>query len=375
MIFPLGFALVALVPTLVLAAIWAIVLRLRSRAAKPFLARAAWAHLWLFFVHALFTFPLLLGWWGSRGLGTRGDESSYEGPRIAADGVWSLQDSRMLRAERSAPPPAEVVAASRRLAVTLPGVDGVTLRAYRVPSKKSPPTATVVLVHGLFRSALELEAPASMFRDLGCDCWIVEQRNHGRSGRAPATFGLRESDDLVAAVREIREVHGARAPLVLFGVSLGSAAVSLAAPRIEGLAGLVLDAPIEDLLAAAHRMLGLQRRDDGRRWFALWEPWRSLVLASVESWSDVPLADVQPARALRGLPSTLPVLLVGGENDDKSPQDVVRALFESLPMLDGDKELWIAEGAGHGDAWKLAPADYKARLRSLLQRALRTAPR
>ncbi len=375
MIFPFGFALVALLPTAVLAAIWAIVLRLRARPAKPFLARAAWAHLWLFFVHALFTFPVLLGWWGSRGLGTRGDESSYEGPRIAADGTWSLQDSRKLRAERNAPPPQDVVEASRGLAVSLPGADGIALRAFHVPAKKSPPIATVVLVHGLFRSALELEAPASMFRDLGCDCWLVEQRNHGRSGRAPATFGLRESDDLVAAVCAIREVHGARAPLVLFGVSLGSAAVALAAPRIEGLAGLVLDAPVEDLLAAAHRMLGLQRHDDGRRWFALWEPWRSLVLASVENWSDVRLADVQPARALRGLPSSLPVLLVGGEHDDKSPQDVVRALFDSLPMADGDKQLWIADGAGHGDAWKVAPADYRAQLRSLLQRALRTAAR
>lgn len=371
MIFPLGFALVALAPTVVLAALWAIALRFRRKPVRAFVARAAWAHVWLFVLHAMFTFPALLGWWGSRGLSTRGDEGAYEGPRIAADGAWTLQDSRTLRAERAAPPPAEVVDAARRLAVELPGADGVTLRAYRVPSTVPQPKATVVLVHGLFRSAMEVEAPARMFRALGCECWLVEQRNHGRSGRAPATFGLRESQDLVAAVRAIRQQHGANAPLVLFGVSLGTASVALAAPSLEGLAGVVLDAPIEDVLAAAHRMLSLERGGDRRRFFALWEPWRSLVLASIESWSGFRLADAQPARCLAGMPATLPVLLIGGELDDKVPQEVVRALHDSLPMAPGTKDAWIVAGAGHGDAWKLAPAEYRDRLAAFLARIAR----
>ena len=367
MIFPFGFALAALVPTLAIAIVWAIALRIRRRPVRAFVRRAAWAHAWLLVVHAMVTFPLLLGWWGSRGLGTRGDESAFEGPRIDADGTWSIQNSATLRKERDAPP-REAIEASRQLAVDLPGADGITLRAYRVRSLLAEPRATVVLVHGLFRSALELEAPARMFRKLGCECWLVEQRNHGRSGRAPATFGLRESEDLVNAVRAIRGEHGAKAPLVMFGVSLGSASVALAAPRIEGLDGLVLDAPIEDLLLAAHRMMSLERRDDRRRLFALWEPWRSLVLASVEAWSVTHLSLVRPSECLQGMPATLPVLLIGGAHDDKSPQDAVRGLYDALPMPIGVKELWISQDSGHGDAWSKEPAEYEARLASLLER-------
>ncbi len=371
MMFPLGFALVALAPTVVIAALWAMLLRFRQQPVRPFLARAAWAHVWLFVLHAMFTFPALLGWWGSRALSTRGDEGFYEGPRIASDGAWTLQDSRSLRRERAAPPPVEVVEAARKLAVELPGVDGVLLRAYRVPAIQPQPTATVVLVHGLFRSAMEVEAPARMFRSLGCECWLVEQRTHGRSDRAPATFGWRESQDLVAAVRAIRDEHGASAPLVLFGVSLGTVSVALAAPSLAGLAGVVLDAPIEDPLAAAHRMLSLERGGDRRRFFALWEPWRSLVLASIESWSGFRFADALPSRSLAGMSLSLPVLLIGGELDDKAPREVVRALHDSLPMAPGTKVAWIVAGAGHGDAWKVAPAEYRTQLAAFLARIAR----
>jgi len=62
------------------------------------------------------------------------------------------------------------------------------------------------------------------------------------------------------------------------------------------------------------------------------------------------------------------VLLIGGAHDDKSPQDAVRGIYDSLPMPIGKKELWISAESGHGDAWSKEPAEYEARLESLLQR-------
>ena len=111
----------------------------------------------------------------------------------------------------------------------------------------------------MFRSSMELEPVARMLRQRGGECWLVDQRNHGGSSRAPFTGGLRESDDLVSVVEYVRSQPGTgRRPLVLFGVSLGTIAVSLALPRIDDVAGVVLDAPIDDLTAAAHRMMTFQ---------------------------------------------------------------------------------------------------------------------
>src|SRR5690606_17834560 len=112
----------------------------------------------------------------------------------------------------------------------------------------------------------------------------VEPRNFGGSSRAPFTAGVREGDDVVAAVRHVRAQPGrADTPLVLFGVSFGTVAVSLALPRLADVAGVALDAPIDDMGGAAHRLLALigERRPQ----FRIDEPWQSLVLRSLEAWS------------------------------------------------------------------------------------------
>jgi fermentation-respiration switch protein FrsA (DUF1100 family) len=159
-------------------------------------------------------------------------------------------------------------------------------------------------------------------------------------------------------------------PLLLFGVSLGTVAVALALPELPDVAGVVLDAPVEDLLATAYRMLSLEREGDRRRFFALWEPWRSLTLASIETWGGFRFADVRPASSLAGLPPGLPVLMIGGAGDDKVPAATVRGLYDSLPMAPGVKELWIVEDAGHGDAWLRAAREYERRLAGFVQRVL-----
>ncbi|MGE3172569.1 MAG: alpha/beta hydrolase [Planctomycetota bacterium] len=378
MIFPLAAAGVFLLATLVPAALVAVVLWLLGRPQRRYWRFVGWAHLALLLVHLFVTFPLLLGWFGSRGLGTRHDERSYTGPRIAADGEWLLQDRDSLRAERDAAaagaaPASESRPFARVQPVRIPGSDGVSLNSWFVPAERQPPRAVVVLVHGLFRSALELERPAAMFRRLGCDVWLLEQRNHGGSDRAPATFGLHESDDLVAAARFVRARSGgggAPPPMVVFGVSLGTVAAALALPRLDGVAGAVLDAPVDDLVATADRMLSLERSGDRRRFFAVYQPWRSLVLAALELWSGFRMRDVRPTAALQGLPQTLPVLLIGGAHDDKVPVEAVRALYDSLPMPAGTKDVWIVDDAHHGDAWLRHPDRYEARLDAFLRRAV-----
>ncbi len=365
MIFPLvaalAFTLATLLPLSLFGGVW----RWWRGPQRGYWRRLLWLHLAAFALHLFVTFPALLGLWGSRGLVTRGDEGRYAGPRLAANGELLFQDSKTLRAERDGAvvvDPAIAAAAAAR-AVQIDSTDGVVLRAFRLEARREPPVAVVVMVHGLFRSALELERPAAMLRDLGCECWLVELRNHGGSSRAPFSGGLHESDDVVAAVQHVRALpERAALPVGLFGVSLGTIAVALATPRIDHLAGLILDAPMEDLGAAADRMLSFHRAGDKRSWFRLLQPWRSLVVVSLETWSDFRVADASPIAVLATLPHDLPVLMIGGGNDDRAPPDRVSALFAQLPMPAADKQLWIRPESGHGDVWKDDPAGYAERL-------------
>ena len=374
MMFPLLAAAVFTAPTVALALLIAVVLWLLKKPQRRYWRVVGWTHLVLFPLHLFVTMPAAVGLLGSRGLGTRSDQRNYEGPRIDADGELLVQTSRTLKAEREAGRPlipADVLAAARAREHSVITPAGVTLRVFRVESRAEP-TCVAVLVHGLFRSSLELEPVAKMLRERGCECWLVDQRNHGGSSRAPFTGGLRESEDLVAAVDYVRAQPGVgELPMVLFGVSLGTVAVSLALPSLDGVAGVVLDAPIDDLTAAAHRMLTFDRPGDGRSFFYLYEPWRSLVIAALETWSGFDFADVSPIQVLATLPHDLPVLVISEEVDDRAPPASVRDLYDRLPMPEGIKELWYVEGVSHGRSFLEQPAGFDAAMGRLLQRMRR----
>lgn len=339
MTFPLLAALVFLLLSLLPSALVGGWLAWRGRSTAAYWRRVAWVHAALLPLHLFVTFPAALGLLGSRGLSTRPDERDYLGP----------------------------VGGERH---TIASRDGVTLRAFRLAAGSSPPIATAVLVHGLFRCAKELEPVAGMLREQGCECWLVELRNFGGSSRAPFTGGLREADDVVEAVRYAREHGGAGRPLLLFGVSFGTVAVSLALPRLDAVGGVVLDAPIDDLVPASQRLLDFNR-PDRRSWLHMLPLWRSLVLSWLEVWSGFDATEVSPGEVLATLPVDLPVLLVGAGKDDRAPPDTVQRLFDRLPGLPDRKQLWLVPASGHGHVFLDEPVAYRARLAWLLERLRR----
>ena len=343
---------------------------LRKRRPQRYWRKTLIAHLVLIPLYLLVLVPMLLAWLITKQVGTRGDERGYLGPRIAADGRWIPQDRVSLAADgggRAGVDP-EVLRGARSRAVHFEAQDGVQLRGFLVPAGAPALGVSAVLVHGLFRGALELDPVAAMFHRLGADVLILELRNHGGSARAPASFGPREALDVLAAVDFLRSQPGLNAqPIALFGVSLGTAAAAFAAPQIPGLAGLVLDAPITDLADTATRMLSSAPRR-GRRGLGLPAPLRFLILRYAELWSGIDLEQIRPIEALRRLPPDLPSLLIGESEDDRVPPPVVRSAYRALRAPPGVKRLWIAPGSGHGRAWLDHPDLYQSHLAGLLNR-------
>ena len=353
--------------SLVVAALIWLGLRIARGKRPGYWRRVLWVHTLLVPFYAVVVIPAALGFVATRFVGTRNDEAGYQGPRLAANGSFQRQSRVTLRAEahgESAVDP-ETARAARQRAVQLVSEDGTLLRAFFLPAARPVPRCTAILVHGLFRGALELEPVAEMFHELGADTVMLELRNHGGSGRAVPTFGRDESRDVLAAVDWVRSRSPTPPPLVLFGVSLGTAAVALAADEVRGLGGLVLDAPIDDALVVAHRML-TQGPRPGRRGFVLLQPFRSACLTAIEFWGGFSFDEVRPVVELAGLDPGTPVLLIGGALDRRVPPDAVRAMFEQLPTRADRKIEWIVPGADHGKAWEADAAGYRAHLEQLL---------
>ena len=365
-------ALVLTLATFLLALLWRLGLALFPRPAPRYFRHTLAWHAGLFVFHVFVTVPVLLGVLIPRAVGTRPDERGYAGPRLAADGTWILQTRETLVQESLENADAEggLDQAVSRHAVTLTARDGVPLRAFLLPPKGDPdadgPGFVVVLVHGLFRGGLEIETPGAMFRELGAEVLLLELRNHGSSGRAPATFGRDEALDVLAAVEFLRgREESADRPLVLFAVSLGTAAVALAAPRIPDLAGLVLDAPMDDLEDTALRELGSRGFPT-----AIGQPWASTILWSLQHLGGVPMEEVKPREALAGMSPEVAALIIGAGRDERMPPETVRAVFDAVPAASDRKELWIEPEASHGKVWVAAPEEYRQRLARFCELAL-----
>ena len=368
-------ALALTLATLFLAGlVWLFVLMLKGRP-KSFWPRTLWIHLFLLVVHTTLTIPLAWGFVMPRFMvQTRRDEAGYRGPRIGADGTWQIQSRESLKVEAqdealakqngTTPKAQELNDAAAKLAVHFTASDEVPLRGFLVPSRRTAPRFVAVLTHGLFRGACELETVGSMLRDAGGEVLLLEMRNHGGSGRAQ--FGKGEAKDVVAAVSFLRARPEARdRPLILFGVSLGTFATMVAAPRIDQIAGVILDAPIDDLRAVGDRMLGglATRRGFGPDIPA---PMRALILFSAEHLGGLDFKGNDSGAALCQLSPKIPILLIGAGKDDRVPPEAVQALYARLRTEPAKKQIWLVDAASHGKVWEAEPAEYRKRLASFL---------
>ena len=75
--------------------------KLAHRPFERFWARVLWIHLGLLVLHTAVVVPVGLGALVSSMTGTRDDERSYRGPRIAADGTWLMQTRETLSTEEA----------------------------------------------------------------------------------------------------------------------------------------------------------------------------------------------------------------------------------------------------------------------------------
>jgi pimeloyl-ACP methyl ester carboxylesterase len=249
--------------------------------------------------------------------------------------------------------------------VSLRSADGVELRGWWVPADE--PLGTVVMVHGLNRTRVEMVKKVPFVHDRGWNALLFDLRHHGDSGGEATTFGVREKDDVRAAIEIARE----RSPgsTVLWGVSLGGASVVLAAAEDPEVAGVICDSSFRNLRDTVSHHIRLFR---GWRWWLRVVPaWP--VTDEVLFWMgrkggfDTEAADVLGAA---GRLSDRPVLFVANSDDRRVPKEIA---FELAEAAGPAAEVLIVPGESHGGAWRNGTAAYESAAASLLEAAQGTS--
>jgi uncharacterized protein len=231
--------------------------------------------------------------------------------------------------------------------------DGATLSGWYVPSARATRTGVAVL-HGFMGHRLA-HLP-------GVVPWLHEQHNlllfdfrgHGESDHRQVTLGAHERRDVAAAIR-FMEGRGL-GPLALFGVSMGASTAIVAAPQLP-VAAVVADAPFAHLhhpVANRMRQVGYPLAGVGARFIVAGAALRT------RSW----LGD--PIRAARRLGPRALMVIVPREDrliSWRQGEALYRAASEP-------KELWVVDGAGHGEAYAADPEGYRDRVLAFLRRHL-----
>ncbi|HEX5040883.1 MAG TPA: alpha/beta fold hydrolase [Candidatus Limnocylindria bacterium] len=231
--------------------------------------------------------------------------------------------------------------------------DGVALSGWLVPARRDTGTAVVVL-HGFTGHRLPELA--------GFVPWLAERhhvlqfdfRGHGESGASLVTLGVNERRDVAAAVAFLAE--RGLGPIALVGVSMGAAIAIVAAPDLP-VAAVVADAAFAQLshpVASRMREVGYPLAGVGARgivWAASLRARRRLL---------------DPIRAVgRIAPKALLLIAPKGDRLISWRQSV--ALYEAAGE---PKELFVVEGAGHGEAIATDPEGYRRRVLDFLERYL-----
>lgn len=243
------------------------------------------------------------------------------------------------------------------VAAEIEAADGVLLKAAWVPVAGS--TRCVIVLHGVGDSHAGALGFAPMFVEAGYSALAPDSRAHGWSGGERVSFGVKEADDLLLWVRWLRAQNWGQSceKLYALGESMGAAVLIQAAAKQAVFAAIVAECSFSDF-----RTIGsyrVQQIVGAPLLVAKPLVWTAALLARLLYGLDLNLASpVESARRL-----TTPLLLIHGLEDTNIPPSHTRAIAAAQPHA----AVWLVAGAGHVDAYRAAPKEFRQRVLSWFQ--------
>ena len=235
---------------------------------------------------------------------------------------------------------------------------GYELNGIRVLCGAQPSDRVVIIVHG-FRCHMYTSVKyVKVFRELGFDCVIYDNRYHGESGGDFCTLGGFETDDLISVAGVVRKMYPENTTIGLHGESMGAAIVMNALER-----EFSFDFCIEDcgFASAAEQVKYLTKRYT----FLLREPIYQLMLKMIYRKTGVDFVKVSPFHAVSSdKAAETPMLFIHGEADSFVPYDNVKKLYEAKR---GIKAIYTVPGARHAEALAADRKKYKEEIQKFLK--------
>lgn len=227
--------------------------------------------------------------------------------------------------------------------VRLPEGMGFTFEfRHAAPALPPPVRGTVVLLHGWSMDASSLLPWSLALSQQGYRTLLLDLRNHGLSGEAPAGYGTHEAADVLALLGHLRAQKRIAEPVHLFGVSYGAVtALHAAAQPGANVAGVVALEPFANAAESIRHYAGQLKSGAAGGWRGRALGWwlRATVddgelaqaLDRAGQRLGVDLDTLDTAGPLAATPAC--VLLLHGARDQLVPVAAARTLATASPRL------------------------------------------
>ena len=237
--------------------------------------------------------------------------------------------------------------------------DGALLRGWKVRAAK-PNGAFVLVFHGVADNRYGMAEHARMLLQAGYGVVMMDQRAHGASDGAMASYGWLERKD-TSAVIDALTLAEHPAHVFALGNSMGAGIVLQSAGADARIEAVAAEAPFADLREAAYDYAGLQRWPVlGKTLFA---PGAWIVVYRGERLAGFPANEVSSVEGVRR--RAFPLLLICDGADVVLP---CRHAEKILRAASGPKELWRVPGALHTGAMGTAPEEFRRRVIAFFDR-------
>jgi pimeloyl-ACP methyl ester carboxylesterase len=237
--------------------------------------------------------------------------------------------------------------------------DGEDLGAWYASGKADGPS--ILVLHGNGGSRRNVLSRAAIFAsEMGGSILLISLRAHGDSTGEINDIGYSARQDVVAAVNLLRERRPNK-PVIVFGVSMGSAAAIFAGEELgDRVQAYILESPYRDLETAVWNRCEtyLPPILDRFAYFGL-RLTAPLVLPDFPS--------IAPIRAISGIPEHIPILILSGSADRLATPAEAQALFDRVKS---HGRIELIEGGEHHGLLEVNPERFAALLVDFSTKAL-----
>lgn len=245
--------------------------------------------------------------------------------------------------------------------VSFPAFDGIRLHGWWMPV--DPKAPTVIVLHGVRKNRTDVLRAALVLQFAGYNVLVFDGRGHGNSEGRHVTYGFLERRDVESAINwliEDQRVINTRFGLA--GESMGAAISLQVAAHSNRISAVWADSPFSSL-------------DRITREFAVQKTRLPETVLSPVLWTTQRVANLRGRFDFRTVDPLMlasriecPVYLVHGTADQLISPSHSEHIHEAL---NGEKHIWLIEGARHAKGFRRAKQEYNRRLIGFFDRHLR----